>query len=61
MTKNLLFDLEFTTNGVISLSQPGFKFLSSTDLGLKELYNEAIDKGLHVRFTTAEVRDRLLS
>jgi hypothetical protein len=63
MTKSLLFDIEFTGSGkVVSVSQSGFDFLESSGhlITLKQIYNEAIDNGLHVRFANAETRDRVV-
>jgi hypothetical protein len=60
--KSLLFDIEFTSRGVIYLSQSGFSFLNTTYASsLKDLYNKAIDVGLHVRFASAEVRDKIIT
>jgi hypothetical protein len=62
MTKSLLFDLEFGPTGVKSLSKRGEDFLidmSSHTIGDKALYDEAIDDGLHVRFSDHQTRDKL--
>lgn len=60
MTKEIFFDLEFTEDGVVNLSTAGYNFLANSNLdNLEELYRNAIDRGLHVRFQNKQALDRL--
>ena len=60
MTKEIFFDLEFTDLGIIPLSENGETFLICAGrMAHAEYYYWAKSQGLHVRFSTAEVRDRI--
>lgn len=60
MTKELLFDLEFNETGVEALSLNGNRFMLLAYGPLTGIYDEAVRVGLHVRFTSKEVRDRVI-
>ena len=60
MTKEIFFDLEFTAAGVNSLTDDGECFLvCAGQMEDGELYYNAIQQGLHVKFSSADVRDKL--
>ena len=62
MTKDLLFDIEFTAEGKVKpLSQAGLHFLINCPdlLTRKQQYKTAVESGLHVRFATTSLRDML--
>jgi hypothetical protein len=61
MTKQLTFDLEFKKDGIVALTDAGVTFLSlyRDNQDLSHAYRTATGYGLHVRFETADIRDRI--
>lgn len=62
MTKTLAFDLEFTNDGVVAISPEGEAAIGDPDslrLTQREFYARAIDRGLHIRFENATLRDSI--
>lgn len=62
MTKELRYDLEFTREEtIVPLSVAGLRFLekASRMWEPKHTYCAATEMGLHVRFSHAELRDKI--
>lgn len=61
--KDLVFDLDFQSDGKIKpLTINGISFLGSlaTDAVIsRQVYQAAIDRGLHIRFGDVKTRDRV--
>lgn len=59
MTKELWFDLNFEADGKIHpVSSAGREFLNSTQvISVRQIYQTAVEQGLHVRFATIHLRD----
>jgi len=62
MTKELLYDLEFSQSGAKALSGNGSVFLLSISryvFSQRDIYLAAIDNSLNVRFADQQTRDQL--
>lgn len=63
MTKTLPFDLDFAADGKITpVSSMGKSFLTATPelTTIRQIYQAAVDRGLHVRFATLHIRDSVM-
>ena len=60
MTKEIGFDLEFSQDSIQPVSDIGRYFLTTrTSSPEREIYQQAVNAGLHVRFATAALRDEI--
>ena len=63
MTKEIYYDLHFTSAEAIAISSRGREFLGISGASkvskhqMQVLYRAALDAGLHARFENARVRD----